>query len=164
MYGEVLAADALFAAGRFHYVTIFTRDEFPLFEDCHWAELLLNIFTFNKYALNYRVFGFVIMPSHLHIIIYPCKVPLSQIILKNTANFTRYYHMISGDKDLLWAKDYYSHQISDYDSLHKVQNFIHLNPVRNNLVRTPDEYVYTSFRFYCRDTGEFSLLLDEIGI
>lgn len=163
MYGEALAADALFAAGKFHYVTVFTRDEFPLFEDHHWAELLLNIFTFNKYALNYRVFGFVIMPSHLHIIIYPCKVPLAQIILKNTANFTRYYHIMTGSKDLLWARDYYSYQITDYDSLQKVQGFIHMNPVRNNLVKAPGDYFYSSCRFYAGETGEFSLLLDEIG-
>lgn len=163
MYDELLAADALFAVGRFHYVSIFTRDDFPLFEDFHWSELLLNILTFNKYALNYRVFGFVIMPNHLHIIIYPCKVPLSQIILKNTANFTRYYHMITGDKDLLWAKDYYSYPISDYESLQKVQHFIHMNPVRNSLVKIPGEYSYTSFRFYAGDTREFSLLLDEIS-
>lgn len=162
MYGEVFAADALFAAGRFHYVTIFTRDKFPLFEDYHWAELLLNIFTFNKYALNYRVFGFVIMPSHLHIIIYPCKVPLSQIILKNTANFSRYYQMITGRQDLLWDKDYYSYQISNYDRLQKIQDFIHMNPVRNNLTESPDAYTYTSCRFYAGETGEFSLLLDEI--
>lgn len=163
MYDEVLAADALFAAGRFHYVTIFTRDEFPLFDDYHWAELLLNIFTFNKYALNYRVFGFVIMPSHLHIIIYPCKVPLSQIILKNTANFTRYYQIISGNNDFFWAKDYYSYRIDDYDRLQKIQTFIHMNPVRNKLAKKPDEYPYTSFRFYAGDTREFSLLLDELG-
>lgn len=164
MYDEALVADVLFASGKLFYVSVFSRDEFPLFGDYRWSELLINIFTYNKYALNYRVFGFVIMPSHLHIIIYPCKVPLSQIVLKNTANFTRYYHMITGEKDLLWAKDYYSYQIADYESLQKVQNFIHLNPVRNGLVDIPEQYTYTSFRFYAGKTWEFSLLLDEISI
>lgn len=163
MFDEVLAADVLFAAGKLHYVTLFTRDEFPLFEDYHWAELLLNIFTFNKYALNYRVFGFVIMPSHLHIIIYPCKVSLSQIILKNTANFSRYHQMITGRQDLLWARDYYSYEIADYDSFQKIQGFIHMNPVRNELVKAPGNYFYSSCRFYAGETREFSLLLDKIG-
>lgn len=163
MYGEVLSANDLFARGKFYYVSIFTKNESPLFEDSHLSDLLLNIFTYNKYALNYRVFGFVIMPSHLHIIIYPCKVPLSQIILKNTANFTRYYQMITGDKDLLWDKDYYSYQITDYDRFLKIQDFMHMNPVRNHLTETPGDYAYTSHRFYAGETGNFGLLLDQIS-
>lgn len=162
MYHDALAANDLFAMGKVYYVSIFTKNELPLFIDSQWCELLLNVFTYNKYALNYRVFGFVIMPTHLHIIIYPCKVPLSQIILKNTANYTRYYQMITGHQVLLWDKDYYSYQVRDYDSLQKIQDFIHLNPVRNKLTQYPGDYAYTSHRFYAGDLREFSLLLDQI--
>lgn len=58
---------------------------------------------------------------------------------------------------------YYTYRIDDCDRLQKIQIFIHMNPVRNKLAKKPDEYPYTSFRFYAGDTREFSLLLDEIG-
>jgi len=143
-------------------VDIFTYQKQAVFQNKYACELLLNIITYNKHALDYQVFGFVIMPDHLHIILKPRKVPLFQIVKKNTANFTRYFQKFTGTYEQIWAEDYYKLPINDYPSLQEIQEYIHNDPVRHKLVGNARNYTYSSYRYYNEDGENFMLLLDRL--
>jgi len=145
-----------------YYVTVFTQGHEKLFSDYAACSMLVNVLTYNRFALDYRVLGFVIMPDHLHIIFLPGKVPISQVIMKNTANFNRYYQLIQKGITV-WEKDYYQLPIADEEMLIAVQKHIHTNPTRNQLVAEPRLYNFSSYGFYQEnDPQKFQLLLDQI--
>jgi REP element-mobilizing transposase RayT len=144
-----------------YYISISTYGNYDIFNNNYACELLLNVLSYNKYALDYRVYGFVIMPDQLHIVFQPCKVPIHQVVRKNTANFTRYYQKIWGISIPIWGLDYYESPIKDYTALKQVQDEIHLKPEQlcSNTFR---EYYYSSYRVYNVGSEEFMILLDRL--
>jgi len=162
VYPKPVPAATLFSYVVPYYISIFTYKNQDVFNNKCTCELLLNVLTYNKYSLDYRVYGFVIMPDHLHIIFQPCKVPISQVVRKNAANFTRYYQKITGMYIPIWNMDYYELKVKDYPTLKKIQEHIHSNPMRSSLVNDMGEYFYSSYRFYERDNDDFMMLLDRL--
>lgn len=106
MYPKDLFPSQLLFHIKPYYISIFTYRKQPVFQDKYACELLLNVLTYNKYALDYLVYAFVIMPDHLHIVFHPCKVPISQVVRKNMGNFTRYYQKYTGRNQPVWEQDY----------------------------------------------------------
>jgi REP element-mobilizing transposase RayT len=161
--GHTIIKSSLFKGVPPYYVTVFTQGHMKLFADYVACSLLVNVLTYNRFALDYRVLGFVIMPDHLHIIFLPGQVPIKQVIMKNTANFSRYYHQLMEKRITVWENDYYQLPVADEETLMAVQKHIHTNPVRQQLVAEPRLYNFSSYRFYHENNRqEFQLLLDQI--
>lgn len=160
---DPISLSTVFSYTKPHYIIMPTHQKQPLFQDRFSCELLLNIITYNKYALYYRVFGMVIMPDSLHIIFYSSIVQLYQVVRKTVGNFDRYYHQITGKLLPFWDSDYYAYALEDYDVLKRVQAHIHREPVRQGLVNDPEDYLYSSCRFYEQGADDFILLLDKLG-
>lgn len=161
--GHKIKQSGLFSPGKPFYLTVFTRRHAEIFSDNAAGAMLVNVLTYNRFALDYRVLGFVIMPDHLHIIFLPGKVPANQVIMKNIANFTRYYQQLIQKRIAVWEDEYCHMPIENGDMLDAVQKHMHTNPVRNRLVAESRCYKYSSCRFYEEnDRQDFQLLLDLI--
>ena len=52
-----------------------------------------------------------------------------------------------------WKDSYYSEIIYTYDSFMEKVNYIHMNPVRQEIVERPEHYLYSSARNYCGEKG-----------
>ncbi len=151
-------------ANRFYYITLSTRKNIPLFNETWVCDLFLHILMYNKYALDYKVHGFVILPDQVHLILYSPQVPVAQAIKKNTANFTRYYQKISGQSQFTpWDPDFTMVPIENADFYKKVRAYVHHTPVRKNLVATAGSFHYSSYRFYEGERADFMLLLDAFS-
>ncbi len=164
MYPKDLFPSQLLFHIKPYYISIFTYRKQPVFQDKYACELLLNVLTYNKYALDYLVYAFVIMPDHLHIVFHPCKVPISQVVRKNMGNFTRYYQKYTGRNQPVWEQDYYELQVKDYPGLQKIREHIHTNPLRNGLENEIGTYYYSSYRFYEKNSEDFFLLLNRLQL
>lgn len=144
-----------------YYISVYTHKSRDIFNNNYACELLVNVLSYNKYSLDYGVYGFVIMPDQLHIIFQPGKVPLYQIVRKNTANFTRFYQKIWETDILVWDFDYYESSLEDHSSLIETQEEIHCLPAKL-AERSYQDYHYSSYRFYNAASEEFAILLDKL--
>ena len=106
-----------------------------------------------KERYNFLLYGYVLMPTHLHFLIEVGQVPLSKVMQGLQFRYTRNYnlryrswgHLFQGRyKAILCEKDSYLLELSAY---------IHLNPVRANLVKDPSEYPWSSYREYLKGGG-----------
>src|SRR3990170_5391485 len=106
-----------------------------------------------KERYNFLLYGYVLMPTHLHFLIEVGQVPLSEVMQGLQFRYTRNYnlryrswgHLFQGRyKAILCEKDSYLLELSAY---------IHLNPVRANLVKDPSEYPWSSYREYLKGGG-----------
>ena len=111
-----------------------------------------------KEQYNFLLYAYVLMPSHIHFLIEVGEVPLSKLMQSLQFRYTRNYnlryqswgHLFQGRyKAILCEKDSYLLELSAY---------IHLNPVRANLVKDPAEYPWSSYREYLK--GGSSGLVD----
>ncbi len=105
---------------------------------------------------GFRVYGFVIMPEHLHLLVSePDRGRLANAVqsLKiASAKRTRPARQFEGRSSPLWQKRYYDFNIRDYQQFVDKLRYIHRNPVRRGLVEKPEDWPWSSFRHYA--TGE----------
>jgi putative transposase len=146
-----------------YFVTSVTRGRNPIFNDRLAAELLLNIILYNKFACHYRIYGFIIMPDHFHMIIQPYKDDdLSTVIRKIKGNFSRFYNIHTEKSDSIWQKSFYDRGIRNYQELLKTLEYMHNNPVRAGLLTNRTDYEFSSSAYYECENQRFALWIDEL--
>ncbi len=104
------------------------------------------------------VYAYCLMPNHVHLLLECGKTPLAKFMQglqqSYTQCFNRKYrkvgHLFQGRyKAILCQKDAY---------LLELVRYIHLNPVRSGLVRSPDAYLYSGDGAYRR--GKSTAIVD----
>lgn len=126
---------------------------------------------------NIKLYGFVIMPNHYHIIIsfYPPKKPwetlrdmhkfISKRIIKSlnqkSSSLLKQFEVSKTDRQYqIWQRN--SLPVKLYDNVISEQKlaYIHNNPLQQNwqLAKNPENYFYSSASFYLCEDREFSFI------
>lgn len=118
----------------------------------------LEILTDYKDKYRYFLYAYALMNNHVHLLIETQQVPLSKLLQGIDQRYTMYFnwkyktvgHLFQGRyKAILCDKDQY---------LLSLIKYIHLNPVRRELVKSPEEYPWSSHRFYSDKSDEAGLV------
>jgi putative transposase len=132
-----------------YFITSVTYNRQPFFQDHTASRLLLITLQYYKYYLDYRLYAFVIMPDHFHMLLQPAhEYPLPTIMNKVKGNFSNKYNRLKGRQGTVWQAGYYDEGIRDYQGLIKRIEYIHNNPVRAQLTTSPDQYEFSSYGYY----------------
>jgi putative transposase len=107
-----------------------------------------------EYAL--RVYGYVGMPEHVHLLVSEPARPSSSLAtviqaLKLSV-VRRARHADGTPVTRLWQRRYYDHNVRHYKSFMEKLRYIHNNPVKRGLVQGPPDWRWSSARHYL--TGE----------
>lgn len=98
-------------------------------------------------GLKYRLWAWVVMPNHVHVLIEVWQVPLGEIVRSWKGYTARTVNKMLGRQGAFWARDYFDRYIRDEEHLRQVVRYIEDNPVKARLVRTPDEWAWSSARY-----------------
>ena len=94
---------------------------------------------------KYKIIAWCIMPNHVHILISLLKtVSLSEIIHSWKSYSANQINKLLNRTGQVWMMEYFDRYIRDYDHFEKVVNYIHNNPVKAGLVKSPSEYRWSS--------------------
>ena len=188
-----------------HFVTTKTFENKKLFEDEACCEIVLNDVDFYREKLGFKLLGYVIMPNHLHLIVWwdverQKSLTISKIIQAIKSHSARqivdylytvgrrgpltspknsrlgqgtqathdgmlaslrgdrvtrgeYPHRrMSEQQYKIWQPSFYDFNIYSEEKLNQKLNYIHLNPVRAKLCENPEDWLWSTARFYL--TGE----------
>ncbi|NEQ67808.1 MAG: transposase [Symploca sp. SIO2D2] len=111
----------------------------------------------------FKIDAFVLLPEHLHCI---------WTLPENDADFSNRWRLVKnyfsrqcreqyqgrisvsrkrkGEKGI-WQRRFWEHQIRDEEDFAQHVDYIHYNPVRHGLVKSPKDWEYSSFHRYVRD-------------
>ena len=137
-------------AGGFYHVIARGNRGLKVFRRDQDYKLYLKFLAEYKERYKFLLYAYVLMPTHIHFLIEVGQVPLSKVMQSLQFRYTRNYnlryqswgHLFQGRyKAILCEKDSYLLELSTY---------IHLNPVRANLVKDPSEYPWSSYREYLK--------------
>ena len=104
--------------------------------------------------------GFVIMPDHVHAMIwFPEPEQLSSFmklwkqrssfqIKKNLKRNLSNYALKMPLNDPIWQPGYYSFNVYSQQKLNEKINYMHSNPVKAGLVSRPEDWQFSSARYY----------------
>ncbi len=136
--------------GAFYHVITRGNQRQKIFRDEEDFGKYLEILAGYKDRHKYHLYAYVLMNNHVHLLIETTEIPLSKILQginqSYTAWFNRKYrtvgHLFQGRyKAILCDRDNY---------LLSLVKYIHLNPVRARLIKTPEEYPWSSHRIYLK--------------
>jgi putative transposase len=130
------------------FITQVVRDRVPIFREERHLELLLSTLREVKRLYPFTMLGYVFLPDHFHMLIRPsATTTFSQIMHSLKPNFTKAYKRSVGfDGSLsLWQKRFWDHLIRSEGDLERHLDYIHYNPVKHGLVRSPGDWPHSSF-------------------
>jgi putative transposase len=136
------------------FITTGINNRIPLFKKPEAAKLVIDSFQFFRQRGEIELYGFVVMPDHLHIVL-KVKEPLT--ISQFTKRLKNYIANSLGEGPI-WEKGYWSEVIAGEFFLRQKLVYIHANPVRAGLVESVEEYPWSSAREYYRDNP--SVIID----
>jgi len=129
-----------------YYVTTVTYKRERIFLNPFAAKFLITNVAYHKFILDYKLYAYVVMPDHFHLIIQPVgEWDISKIMNYIKGTFSRKYNKVYNRKGHLWQKGFFERVCRSKRNIISAINYVHMNPVRIGLVNSPEEYPYSSF-------------------
>jgi putative transposase len=108
------------------------------------------------------IYGYVIMPEHIHLVLYPRdEVSIGRVIgeLKSKSareillqfrreNSSLLSRLTVRETTSLWQKRCYDHNCRTPETVIEKINYCHKNPVTRGLVNDPEDWKWSSYRWY----------------
>ena len=99
-----------------------------------------------KYAA--RVHAFCWMTNHLHALVQISETPLGKLMQRIATHYSRYRHRQLRTTGHLFERRYRAWLVEADAYFIALLRYIHLNPVAARMVRTADDYAWSSHRAY----------------
>ncbi len=135
----------------------------PVFISESLFDVIINSLNFCKKEKDLKIYAFVIMPEHLHMIVSSCKlIEIMKSFKRHTAKaILEYYKTTKKDQILnqfyfykkrnkiesnyqVWQEGFHPQLMSSIDMIDQKIQYIHLNPMRKGFVNKPEDWKYSS--------------------
>ena len=172
-------------ANHLHFITASTYRRVPLFDSPRFRARFIETLDQLRHEFDFRLVGYVLMPEHFHLLIWPSKAHspsrivgslkqrTARRIIENLKRFEEPWCRRMLDRIALpdtvhdestyrvWQRRFYDFNVwSESKRLEKLQ-YRHENPVKRRLVENPAEWPWSSWRFYHLDDSSV-LAMDRV--
>jgi putative transposase len=97
-------------------------------------------------SFGIRVFGYVVMPDHVHLLMSePQRDTLADALKSLKQGVSR---LLIGEAEHFWQKRYYDFNVLTNAKFNEKLSYLHRNPVRRGLCERPEDWMWSSFRHY----------------
>ena len=152
--------------GRARFVTFSLHRPLPVLADDRYCREVAKSVNHVREKYKFQLMGYVFMPEHVHLVLIPrIDTKVGEIIgkIKRQSSIAIHELLNICDPDLLsglftcrngvrrfvlWKRRCYDHNCRTPESMWQKINYCHDNPVRRTLVATPEEWQWSSYRWY----------------
>ena len=160
-----------------YFVTMSLNNHIPLFKKSIYRDIIINSLLYCITHKALRIFAYVLMPSHLHMIVFDATFNNDRLhqTMGHFRSFTAHklakelenYNpelllkrfMVENEIDRkyrIWMSGYHPIGLTSNDFVSQKFEYIHNNPVKSGLVSDPTAYSYSSALYW--ETGEKGIL------
>ena len=163
----------VFDPGQLQFITSSTYRRSPVFDSPRCCTAFVDVLDGLRSQFGFRLLGWVLMPDHFHLLIQPRPAASTPRLLQQLKQRTAYrlLRALRGNarhawcrkmlarfrlpetvhdeaEYRVWQRRYYAMNIfTDQKRLEKLR-YMHGNPVKRGLVASPEQWQWSSFRFY----------------
>jgi putative transposase len=152
--------------GRARFVTFCTHKRIPVLTNTPFRKIIVECLEEVRKNYNLRLLGYVIMPEHVHLVVVPPKELKFGPVIGELKHISakRIHELLSGNTgDLihrltamrngrqrfaLWQRRCFDHNCRSDESVWEKVEYCHNNPVTRGLVSKPDDWKWSSCRWY----------------
>ena|SRR5712692_1751921 len=156
-----------YGRGELHFLTFSCYRRLPLLGTTHARNLFVNELRRVRQEYNFFLFGYVVMPNHVHLLISePKNSTLSTVLQMLKQRVSRKMrsekHSVpqgrlgmaaprfGGDLPQFWQPRFYDFNVYGRKKVKEKLDYMHANPVVRGLVENPKDCPWSSFPFYAR--------------
>ncbi len=161
--------------GLIYYMTCVVYNRLKIFASPSFIIPIIDSLNYHRFQYSCKLIGFVIMPDHIHILIFP---QIGQAVTDFMRDFKRFTSgritrqaKVEGRTEWMeafekagtetgraehkvWQDSFWEQSIYTEKFLGQKLDYIHLNPVRAGIVEASAEYPYSSYRNYYLDDNQ----------
>ena len=161
-----------YGQGHLHFITCSCYRRLPLFASMRSKNLFAKILGEVRDRYGFALVGYVVMPEHIHLLISePAKGTPSTVmqVLKQRVSrrVRRKAHRDASAQQLklgfpdsdhslphFWQPRFYDFNLWSQKKIVEKLQYMHMNPLKRNLVAHPRDWPWSSFSFYAKkDSG-----------
>lgn len=161
------------------WIDLFTRNEY--------REILADSWNYCSQNRGLEIYAWVIMPSHVHLVVGTHGDPLEKIFADMKRHTSRELHKAikehpkesrrewlldymrkcgegnsNNGKFQLWRQDNHPLFVDRPEKLQRAINYIHMNPVKSSDVLLPEHWIWSSAEQYRKGRREGRVRLEEV--
>jgi len=158
-----------YGAHHLHFITCSCYRRLPLLSAPARRDRFLSILEQTRERYRFVVVGYVVMPEHIHLLLTEPEIgtpsTVMQVLKQRTARafLTRSKRKDPRQRNLLdetqrrafWQARFYDFNVWTTKKRVEKLRYMHRNPVKRGLVEAPEQWRWSSYRFY---------LLEEPGL
>ena len=134
--------------GAFYHVTSRGNERKNIFKSRRDREKFLEYLESASKRYDAVIHVFCLMDTHYHLLLETPSANLSQIMRHINGAYTTYFNVKRGRSGHLFQGRYKAILVDIDEYAKELSRYIHLNPVRAKMVNIPEEYEWSSYRFY----------------
>jgi putative transposase len=125
-------------------------------------DLIVAALCDQRHKGEFYLFGFVVMPTHAHLLLYPHNKDLVQI-MRNLKSKTG-YEISRGRRarSPIWQEGYFDAIIRRVRNFWEKLEYIHRNPVVAGIAEKAEDWPWSSYRCYA-EKGPGPIPIDPVG-
>lgn len=155
-----------YGAHQLHFITCSCYHRLPFLDTARKRDRLITILEQTRQRYRFVVVGYVIMPEHIHLLITEPEIGNPSMVMqvlkqrsarallpKKKREDTR-QSCLFGDtvvRSAFWQARFYDFNVWTTKKRVEKLRYMHRNPVKRGLVKSPEEWRWSSYRFYFRD-------------
>ena len=142
------------STGDFHFLTFSCYKRQPFFSTPDACTTFLQSLESARRRFQFYVFGYVIMPEHVHLLLSEPEHQTLAYVLQVVKQMTARKLALSREPGPFWYTRYYDFNVwNDAKRVEKLR-YMHRNPVTRGLVDSPEKWPWSSFtHFLTGDKG-----------
>jgi len=99
-----------------------------------------------------EIIAYCLMPTHIHLVLKQLKKDGISTYIRNALNgYSRYFNIHHRRKGPLWEARFKNVLVENDEQLLHLTRYVHLNPVTADLVKKPENWLYSSYLEYLND-------------
>ena len=100
------------------------------------------------------IYAYCLMTNHYHLLLETTKANLSKCMQYINSTYTTYFNRKGKRCGHLFQGRYLAILVEEAEYLTRISRYIHLNPIRAKMVKYPEEYKWSSYRYYKNNNKE----------
>lgn len=115
-----------------------------------------------KKKYNFKVYGYCLMDNHVHIIIDVNNKDISAVMKSINVSYVSYFNHKYNRVGHLFQDRFKSELVKNDRYLLALSRYIHMNPVKANMVGNPSEYQWSSYNIYIGKANDYHSLIEAM--
>jgi len=138
--------------GAFYHVTARGNERREIYRNDQDRNKFLEYLQTGHKRFGIKIHAYCLMDNHYHLLIETPRANISRCMQYINTAYTVYYNVRHNRAGHLFQGRYKAVLVEKEEYLLELSRYIHLNPVRAGIVRRPEQYQWSSYRYYKGDT------------